>query len=512
MIATFWPDGERERYESAARRFRLPYWDWALEPPAGESVLPKSIGGSPFVDVDGPSGVQRIANPLFSYNFKPLDRTAFGSGPVSTHFSMGWISLTHYKQWNTWTRTLRSPSNNGPDAQSNNSLVAVNLDQNRASLAQRLYSLFSNNDNYTTFSNNAFGRSDSIESLHDTIHSLVGGLGPSQPAAQPGHMAYIQWSAFDPVFFLHHCTVDRILAIWQAVHPTTWVPSSQALLNSYTTRRGQPINASTALTPFFADDNGTFWTSDSVRDHTKFGYTYAELLRSPSTTNNNNNLAVAAQVRTTKQAVNRLYGSFSPASLFLKELRAQGFKTSHKTAKPAAAPHHSLTESKIFAGTDGDRYHEWTAHVRVGKQALGGASSINFFLGDGDGDDASELKHVGTMGVFTATRYRDPTQELEMGADHDVSVSGTVPLTAALVEKVAEGELGGLEPEQVEPYLRAHLKRVVLGSRGEVVSAGEESECVEGVRIEVVCSEVAAPWSEEELPQWGEGRVQFEMC
>jgi tyrosinase len=35
---------------------------------------------------------------------------------------------------------------------------------------------------------------------------------------------------------------------------------------------------------------------------------------------------------------------------------------------------------------------------------------------------------------------------------------------------------------------------------------------VEGVRIEIVSSEVAAPWSEEELPRWGEGKVSFEMC
>jgi hypothetical protein len=83
MIATFWPDDQRQRYESAARRFRLPYWDWAVTPPSGESVLPQSIGGSPWIDVNGPNGFQRIANPLFSYNFKPLDRTAFSSGPVS---------------------------------------------------------------------------------------------------------------------------------------------------------------------------------------------------------------------------------------------------------------------------------------------------------------------------------------------------------------------------------------------------------------------------------------------
>jgi len=83
LIAMLWPASERPRYERAARRFRLPYWDWAVSPPPGESVLPRSIGGSPFVDVDGPKGLQRIANPLFSYQFKLLDRTAFNSNPVS---------------------------------------------------------------------------------------------------------------------------------------------------------------------------------------------------------------------------------------------------------------------------------------------------------------------------------------------------------------------------------------------------------------------------------------------
>jgi tyrosinase len=93
-IATLWPEGERERYVAAARRFRLPYWDWAATPPAGESVLPRSIGGNPFVDINGPNGQQRIANPLFSYSFKPLDSTAFGSGPVSTHTSHVLACLT----------------------------------------------------------------------------------------------------------------------------------------------------------------------------------------------------------------------------------------------------------------------------------------------------------------------------------------------------------------------------------------------------------------------------------
>lgn len=394
----------------------------------------------------------------------------------------------------------------------------MHLDQNRASIAQRLYALFSSNDNYTLFSNNAAGGSaESVESLHDTIHSLVGGFGTSQSTTQPGHMAYIQWSAFDPIFFLHHCMVDRIMALWQTIHPDTWVPTSQALLNSYTTRRGQYIDAKTPLTPFFSNSNGTFWTSDGVRDHTKFGYTYAELLRGPSGTTPNDK---AAQVNAAKQAVNRMYGTFSPASLFLKELRAQqggtGFATSHK------APHHSLTQSKIFVASDGnttnsdsgDSYHEWTASVHVGKQALldgTAASAVVFFLGGPVPDDqqawASAANCVGTIGLFTAARSAAPGA---MAAHDHVPFSGSVPLTAALVGKVETGELASLAPGDVEPYLRANLKRVVLGNKGEVVGVGEQ--CLQGMSIRVVSSLVAAPWSEEELPRWGAATVGFEMC
>jgi tyrosinase len=97
-----------------------------------------------------------------------------------------------------------------------------------------------------------------------------------------------------------------------------------------------------------------------------------------------------------------------------------------------------------------------------------------------------------------------------MAAAHDgVPVSGSVPLTAALVGKVETGELASLAPVDVEPYLRANLKRVVLGNKGEILG-GEQ--CFQGMSIRVVSSVVAAPWSEQELPRWGEATVGFEMC
>lgn len=30
-------------------------------------------------------------------------------------------------------------------------------------------------------------------------------------------------AAFDPIFYLHHANVDRMLALWSAVNPGVWV-------------------------------------------------------------------------------------------------------------------------------------------------------------------------------------------------------------------------------------------------------------------------------------------------
>jgi tyrosinase len=84
QIASYYEPGPiRDGYVAAAVRFRIPYWDWAAVPSSGNSVLPACVGGSPGVEVDGPNGTQRIANPLFSYEFNPLDSTLLPDFPVS---------------------------------------------------------------------------------------------------------------------------------------------------------------------------------------------------------------------------------------------------------------------------------------------------------------------------------------------------------------------------------------------------------------------------------------------
>jgi hypothetical protein len=53
-------------------------------------------------------------------------------------------------------------------------------------------------------------------SMHNTVHIWVGGS--MFPMSSPN----------DPVFFLHHCMVDKVWADWQAAHPgMTYLPPRQ---------------------------------------------------------------------------------------------------------------------------------------------------------------------------------------------------------------------------------------------------------------------------------------------
>jgi tyrosinase len=60
--------------------------------------------------------------------------------------------------------------------------------------------------------------SDRLESFHDDVHVWVG-----------GDMMNITTAAFDPLFYAHHCMIDRVWYLWQVKHGNGGVP--QALLD-----------------------------------------------------------------------------------------------------------------------------------------------------------------------------------------------------------------------------------------------------------------------------------------
>lgn len=102
-------------------------------------------------------------------------------------------ALIEQQQFNTWNYTLRFPDSQEPNAQSQNPLVSLAIQQAQSSYSQRFINLLENYHEYKNFSNkawypNSVGSYDSLESLHDQVHGVFGTNG--------GHMAYVRMIRF----------------------------------------------------------------------------------------------------------------------------------------------------------------------------------------------------------------------------------------------------------------------------------------------------------------------------
>ena len=86
-IASEFPEGkQREKYMDAAKKLRIPYWDWAIDP------LDKEEGAMPYTlrrereKVTRPDGrEEEVKSPLFEYVFHPVVREEFDAVCCSTH-------------------------------------------------------------------------------------------------------------------------------------------------------------------------------------------------------------------------------------------------------------------------------------------------------------------------------------------------------------------------------------------------------------------------------------------
>lgn len=470
------PDYLRSRFEAAAGDCRIPYFDWAALPPEGSTILPFSVGGSSQINVTGPAGTQLIANPLYTYEFRPFDPSIF-------------LNAT---PWSEWTSTRRAPPSKDPSAQSDDSAVEVNLENHMVQNQQRLYNLFSNYDNYTLFSNEGWAEDthqyDSLESLHDNVHAMLGGAN--------GHMTIVPFSAFDPVFVLHHAMIDRLYALWQVLHPNSWIIPEVARTNSYTTSVGEVLGSSTALTPFYASSNGTFWNSDMIRDINNLGYSYPEM----SGISLSNMTSVLAGQPAVAAAINRLYGTYSVNMVNINSKRSlhplgpERYQQKRYSYATSPRRHISSQLASDIISEEG-LYREWIANIRVKRQGLDGPFTVKLTLVD---------EHVGSMGVFASPPSIASLMHMAPGAEY---IASTVPLTKALVDKVGDGTISCMDPEDVENYLKDNLRITVITSDGTSV----RPEDVPGLSIKAVSFVVQATASEKFLPQWQEPDYAIEI-
>lgn len=376
----------------------------------------------------------------------------------------------------------------------------MNGEVNKALLAklpeiqQRLLILFSSYKDFNSFSNKAWATSrnlsswDSIESVHDIVH-IYGGL--------KGHMTYVPLSSFDPLFFLHHMTTDRLFAMWQILNPDAWIQPMPAGESSYTSTLGTVETSETELKPFYIN-NSTFWTSDMARTTEIFGYTYADTDIYGTTED-------ALRMHLTRK-INDWWGESSVMGLGTES------SSSHRlyphivsdvsTAYTLKGFKPNMKESPdVLSGTviDKGRYTEWIANVHVNVEAMDASYAVHFFFGEAPAgcEWATAVNEVGSVAIFA----------MNHGTGSKAKISGTLPLTTSLLKMVAAGTIPHLRPDAVEPFIHQALEFRVCDINDDEV----DPKSVEGLFIGVSSAEVTLPYSKNELPTWNVAVPRVEL-
>jgi len=278
----------------------------------------------------------------------------------------------------------------------------------------------------------------SLEDIHNNIHNWTGG-------ENAGHMGMIPVAAFDPIFWMHHANVDRQFAIWQTLNPTLWFDSPDQQLTdpdgNWSTKPNTIDTPKTPLAPFHTDKQGTYFTSVTCRDWTKYGYSYPEL-----------------QPWLPKYIID---GKFSEQA-YIDDINSQ-LNALYGTTRSLVLKNHHLFD-KI--GHDNSVEHDdYIVNVLYERFALGGAPfTIHILIG-------KDVKVGSTYNFSTpihTTGGPDGCGNCRRQEAIAAKSTGQVPITTALLRNIQDGEnpLKSLKLHHVEPYLKANLHWKVTRAGG----------------------------------------------
>ena len=179
----------------------IPFWDWRTNPDQNGSI-PQAFSQVP---------TDNQPNPLYSFHIKlgpkkPIDRD-----------------------------TIRFPGS------------AISQDQAFSlPTPDEITNIINQNPHFDDFS-------DHIQNVHNNIHMWTGGSTITNGRIVSGDMTNLDLAAFDPIFWSHHCMIDRIWWMWQ---------------QQYGINQIDPDYLGLALEPFTL-------TVNDVLDIYKLGYEYA---------------------------------------------------------------------------------------------------------------------------------------------------------------------------------------------------------------------------------------------
>lgn len=449
VIPKIEPESEREIWEIEASHWRLPYWDWAAEQPYLHNVGLPLLFTQKQINVIMPNkGSHTFDNPLWT--FKNPSGTPMGDRSMSPWniterpFTQAVATSRHGSLSRDWINGI----NNFDVA--NKSIQAHRWGQIGPSyaisdLVSRLLT-----DNYLKtwryFSSTAHGPDGvkpagvsptqwlSLEQIHNNIHGFTGGSSGNDGV---GQMQTPAVAAFDPIFWLHHCNVDRQLAMWQTLNPDKWFDNLDQGDSTHPPDNGADVG----LVPFHKDQDFNLYTSDDIRDWTQLNYQYDVLENTPRW--------IRAQTQ----------GQVTDDHIAGHVRRSVNMHLNKSRHAVLAAPQLPGVGNDYIVNVLYDRYG-----------LSGNPYSIHFFVGSAAPEQLPEGTIYQDLPGYVATVYTfSSTLEVEGrgGCRNCVNQrkagilsKAQVVLTLKLIDHAKNPsieEINSLHPEEVEAYLAKHL-------------------------------------------------------
>ncbi|KAF3922528.1 Tyrosinase [Orbilia brochopaga] len=303
------PQGEQQKWLDAASTFRLPYWDWAEKkqrspdhPPIYDVPIITKSPKIKVVDLSNTASTVDIDNPMYKFTMPDNERMGCaGISDVQDTTTAGKIVTIPFSKsrgtsrWAPYEPESTTVSPQWEAGEVDNEKIAKALQKHpwygrvdNIPLAEMVYRLFLHDyiKTFTQFATTKHAPESkttpesylSLEYIHNNIHNWTGGFDNYM-----GHMAEIPAAGFDPIFWLHHCNVDRQFALWQALNVNNsknWFQRLDEQLKddgTWSIKKDNVDTPTTPLAPFHKDTHGTYFTPDDVRDWFQWHYSYPEL-------------------------------------------------------------------------------------------------------------------------------------------------------------------------------------------------------------------------------------------
>ncbi|KDQ53371.1 hypothetical protein JAAARDRAFT_197528 [Jaapia argillacea MUCL 33604] len=415
------------KWIKAAKELRFPYWDWA-EADVANKGLPVVLH-TDKVTITLPGGTKKeVDNPLSYYPFE--------GGKIPTGF-----------------RDVPDPrklKEHGPCVRKKVGRLFTFDGTGDPALVWDEFS------NHTTESlrKKDYRNAGSLEGVHDSMHIIIGGN---------GHMGDPDYAGFDPIFYLHHANVDRLLALWEYCYRDYWMGvgyTNKGKLYPWTQSRGtyfqvynEQLLPDSPLAPFRGGDGG-YWTSNQTRflNETAFPkyYTYPEIagikVDQPAT----------PEQRVKARAALQKYYGFEPRETSLK--------------LHATAPALFQTDVPVPAQrTAVKNYRSFVIVVKLPEHAFNRPYSFNLYKTalSNEGSEGDEI--IGSVSVFARPDH-SPCKGCALRRDAGSIIRGIIPIPPTLVDRIIESKEGLNVQEVNEQELTEEIKKgfagVIIDSKG----------------------------------------------